>query len=238
MPILVCGDLHTKIRIFEDVKAISSKFEKVVFMGDYVDDWNVMPEVSYNLLERLVEWKKQEPDKVVLLWGNHDLSEWYGGRFECAGFTKYGHSLLRGFFDKNYQFFQLAFAWNTCLFTHAGLTKKWCEDARIGDFCQAEEYAQVLNDKFAPTPRPSKNVLKLSSAGYMRGGIYAPSPIWADKIELLQDPVDGLNQVVGHTPVSRVMREQVGSAELVFCDTHSTTPDGLNIGNNEIFSMN
>ena len=74
---LVVGDLHTKIDILE--KAISyfdndSTIEKIIFLGDYVDDWNKPPEASYNLLTRLITFKKAYPDKVILLLGNHDFS--------------------------------------------------------------------------------------------------------------------------------------------------------------------
>ena len=90
---LVVGDLHTKFDILE--KAISyfnddSSIERIIFLGDYVDDWNKPPEASYNLLTRLITLKKAYPDKVVLLLGNHDFHYIY----DDARYSGYNYETL------------------------------------------------------------------------------------------------------------------------------------------------
>lgn len=63
-----------------------------------------------------------------------------------------------------------------------------------------------------------------------RGGDSAPSPLWADKSELIADYPAGLIQVVGHTPVTTVTNVD----GLWFCDTMSTLPNGLPIGDSSM----
>lgn len=123
--ILVCGDLHAKYNILEMVKEKAKDFDKVIFLGDYVDDWGKVPEASYNLLNSLIEWEKAEPKKVILLWGNHDLSEYYGGAFICSGYQPLVHSCVKDLYEDNLDLFQLTYYYKNYLFSHAGLTRGW-----------------------------------------------------------------------------------------------------------------
>ena len=67
MKILVCGDLHCKVHILEDAmeKFEEGDFDKVVFLGDYVDDWDALSGDSLYILERLVDYKEQYKDKMI-----------------------------------------------------------------------------------------------------------------------------------------------------------------------------
>lgn len=98
----------------------------------------------------------------------------------------------------------------------------------------------------------------LYSIGHARGGWrgVAPSPLWADKSELLADPVEisvgddqlVIPQIVGHTPVSTVeewIRSGVATSEydvvygasLVFCDTWSQTSGYEDIGDKSLLVL-
>ena len=125
MRILICGDLHTKINILDIIRQKADKFDKIIFLGDYVDDWNTPPELSLQTLELLVDFQKANSEKVILLLGNHDISEWQGGDFRCSGYNYMTHSLVRSFFDKHELSFKLAYTINEMLFSHAGLTNTW-----------------------------------------------------------------------------------------------------------------
>ena len=83
----------------------------------------------------------------------------------------------------------------------------------------------------------------LSQAGGYRGGFDAPSPIWADRQELIARPLKGLNQIVGHTPVRRIANHTVRNIgntifELIFCDTSSTYSDGNPYGDGSFLLVN
>lgn len=233
--ILVCGDLHTKCDVFDYVKSLAVKYDKVIFLGDYVDDWNAVPEASENLLNRLVEYKKAEPNKVILLWGNHDLSEFYGQEFLCAGYNPRTNQLVSNIFEKNLCFFEVAYAWNGVLFTHAGLTKEFAKQIKVDDleYKSASIIAAELNGMMVDW----SNTVKLAQTGPARGGVSVPSPLWADKEELLADCPENLKQIVGHTPVEGISEYNISDSTIIFCDTFSTNSDLEPIGDGGLLEI-
>ena len=50
--------------------------EKIIFLGDYVDPYaweEILPGEAFKELRDIIAFKKEHPDNVVLLLGNHDL---------------------------------------------------------------------------------------------------------------------------------------------------------------------
>jgi hypothetical protein len=253
---LVVGDLHTKFDTLEKVISYLDDhltIERIIFLGDYVDDWNKAPEASYNLLTRLIAFKKAYPNKVVLLLGNHDFSEWMGGKFKCSGFNPVIHTIVKPLFDENEDLFQLAFSDRKYLYTHAGITSSWVKDIQLIDDLylplnsnKSDEWADYLNWVFKERNNDltaHKIFNTLSQVGGYRGGFESPSPIWADKQELLARPLKNISQIVGHTPVKTTTVHLVrntgkNSLELIFCDTLSTYSDGNPYGDGSFLLTN
>ena len=243
--LLAVGDLHTKFHILDRVIEKSEDYDRVIFLGDYVDEWNVCPEASYNLLSRLIEFKKANMDKVVLCLGNHCLSEWQGGIFRCSGYNEITHQLVKELYDRNENLFCAAHAEEDILFSHAGLTNGWCKDNKLDTKQDAKSLSDALNG--ALKNRMINNMSKqlfnaLATAGGARGGIHSPSPLWADYTELIANSVPHLNQVVGHTPTRTIEHHIVTDGDgskhtLFFCDTHSLYRTGENIGDNTLLEI-
>lgn len=237
---LVCGDLHTKFNILEKVQKRAENYDKVVFLGDYVDEWDTVPDASYNLLNELITYKKENPDKVVLILGNHDFSEWYGKPFACSGFNPTTHTLVSDLLNKdnNWKLFQIAYAQDGVLFTHAGVTKEWWLE-NLMDCQTAEQIANrfkwILENRHTDD-EAERIFFNLAQAGYARGGYGFPSPIWADARELMEDSIN-IEQVVGHTPQPRLQIIKSFGRELTFCDTHSLYPDKSPYGSNELLEI-
>lgn len=247
---LVCGDLHTKHDIF--LKAINKfeteKFDKIIFLGDYCDDWNASPEASRNILENLIEFKNKYPNQCILLLGNHDLSEWLGASFKCSGYNGITHMIVRDIFYDNEDCFQLAYEENNYIFTHAGIHNQWLKDISLLDDkfknLNAESIANELN--YSLKLRYDElcyNQLfeSLNNVGGYRGGFGSPSPIWADYHELISNPMPHVNQIVGHTPVKTITKHEIKRGKekdlLYFCDTHSTYTNGENYGDNSFLEI-
>ena len=56
-------------------------YDKYIFVGDYVDSFDLTNiQIYANLLE-LIQFKKKFPEHVVLILGNHDLQYLYGKNF-------------------------------------------------------------------------------------------------------------------------------------------------------------
>ena len=71
--ILVCGDIHGR-RFWKEPCKNLDKYDKVVFLGDYLDPYGfegIEVEDAIENFKEILELKKNNMDKVVLLLGNH-----------------------------------------------------------------------------------------------------------------------------------------------------------------------
>lgn len=163
---------------------------------------------------------------------------------------------------------------NPWLLSHAGFTSAWagrylsqCIDEGTINNTKSIAGGEIASLKMACAEGLSTSVNKmyenedwnaLYSIGHARGGWrgVAPSPLWADKSELLADPVEidvdddqlVIPQIVGHTPVATVeewIRSGVDASEydvvygasLVFCDTWSQTSGYEDIGDKSLLVL-
>lgn len=241
----VVGDIHAKAYMVDKIIELIeiNDYEKIIFLGDYVDDWDATPEQSYNTLKKLVNLKLSQPDKVILLSGNHCQSYTSAGSFRCSGFNEQTRSLVKDLYKTKLNdeyIFQFAFAKGNYLFTHAGVTNEFYKELkflirsypRYSDLqpllksqLQASCISELLNQIFIrgmgdQTYGPFQ---MFAQVGFARGGRQIPSPIWADKTELTDDPLPKIRQVVGHTPIKTITfyPENTNSPQLIFCDTLS-----------------
>tara|TARA_B100001245_G_C22893021_1_gene430421 strand:+ start:4066 stop:4716 length:651 start_codon:yes stop_codon:yes gene_type:complete len=72
MKILAVGDIHTKKWIVDEVEKLVSKYDIIVFCGDYADDW------GKDGLESIDTWHKlyllaHSNENIKLVLGNHDF---------------------------------------------------------------------------------------------------------------------------------------------------------------------
>src|SRR5580704_9577331 len=103
---LVIGDLHGK-DCWKDVNF--NAYDKIVFIGDYVDHWNLADRVISRNLIRVIDLKKKHPDKVELLLGNHDVQYLHYPHFLCSGFRPEMQRLLTDVFNVNRHLFKVAY---------------------------------------------------------------------------------------------------------------------------------
>ncbi|MDJ1121844.1 metallophosphoesterase [Olsenella sp. YH-ols2217] len=233
---IVVGDLHLKAtRVLPALDRLidSEKADRVVFLGDYLDDWDATPEDFERECRALAEWadgrRKQGLDLVFLL-GNHDLEYLRGaqGPGTWVELTPYCRKFLHRL---NVHVAVEDHGW---LLTHAGVTRAW---ARRQLYCaqgtqnpSAAEVADELNWMLSGN---ETNLLAMAGPG--RGGSQLPSPLWADLDELLADPLPGVRQIVGHTPVDTCGTVNgAKEPDIIFCDTMSTSPDGEPYGDGTV----
>lgn len=263
MKYLVVGDTHTKLPILWKVKELSPKYDKIIFLGDYVDEWDTPAETSYNFLNELIQFKKENLDKIILIGGNHDCSNWFEGVFICSGYdrTGYKQSLLKPLFQNNQELFDICY-FDTYMFSHGGFTSGWVKELFKQLKITQKEYkpilknnpqwlADLINESFhsiikqEPDPLSVHNKIffKLADVSAYRGGTNNfGSPLWADYDELITNPLPYLNQIVGHTPVHTISFHHFkngdsSSNELIFCDTFSLYSDHTPIGDNSVLEF-
>jgi hypothetical protein len=71
--ILAVGDIHTKSWIIDAVEKLLPKYEKVIFVGDYADDFGADGLDSIDTWHKLYTLQQANPDKVECVLGNHDF---------------------------------------------------------------------------------------------------------------------------------------------------------------------
>lgn len=225
MKIISLGDIHGsnrwKFLLFgtftptkEVIKIVMQTIDLVIFVGDYVDSYDEDLPITDNLKE-IIEFKKGYEDKVILLWGNHDVF-YYTLNFGRDNVTGYREEMihdLNQIFRQNYRYFQMAYQQKNYLWTHAGVQRSWWEkyvrpkvkgkkESRFFKYLNGNEnVADILNlmwefqddDIFMSGKRST-----FSSESKVGG------PLWASRGEIIEKPLFGLHQNIGHSFVEKI----------------------------------
>ena len=76
MKVLFVGDVHNHSYMFQEIEKLDKlhNFDKVIFLGDYVDDWSTDNHNSLSTLDTVINLKNSNREKYTFLLGNHELS--------------------------------------------------------------------------------------------------------------------------------------------------------------------
>lgn len=212
MKILVIPDVHGRDFWKSPVKRYLKKVDKVVFLGDYFDpyeDEGVEYTFKHTMdnFNEILQLKRGNPDKVVLLLGNHDFHYKNSLFEEIARSTRFNPFYCKTIgiaLNDNSDLFQLCYCVDNydkkLIFSHAGVTSYWLEQAEIK---LDENLEKNINDlQFT-----NEGVHKLAIIGRERSwfGNKTGSPLWCDLKEFMSDKVLGENyyQIFGHTRLKK-----------------------------------
>jgi hypothetical protein len=195
--------------------------DKIVFVGDYVDSFDVSNVDMLRNLEEIIHFKKTYPEKVVLLLGNHDVQYFVPDQI-CSGYRpemKYDFEKL---FRDNLELFQICYYYETkyasgnpwrTLWTHAGVTQGWLRNAKNSTIFNPKYrfYEEFKNMDFARIDEFLNKLWEyqhslLFSVDSSSGGMdHWGGPLWVRPSTLNYENVEGYDQIVGHTPKSHVV---------------------------------
>lgn len=223
MKIKVFGDLHGRVDWQKEVKDINN-FDKIIFLGDYVDSFDISDKQIVGNLKDLIEFKKDNKNKVELILCNHDNMYLFlhEKKWQCSGYRESYAFIINKLLIDNKFLFSPAYQIDNWLFTHAGLNKMFLKklQKKIPKKIlpiQQNNYAQYLNTIFQSAP------YYLNDVSLYRGGMEKYSGIfWQDINEYSKEShIDGLNQVVGHQPVKKITEIKYGKDSIIWIDTES-----------------
>ena len=126
MKIIPIGDIHGR----QSWKYIvnTQAFDTVIFIGDYMDSFDFSGEEQLNNLLDIIEFKKNNSDRVILLLRNHDIHYFsQRGDTSTSGYNSNMAPSFQWIFDSNKDLFHMAYKYENILFTHAGFTPTWIE---------------------------------------------------------------------------------------------------------------
>lgn len=188
-----------------------------LFLGDYLDPYDfedIVKDDDFRGLEDIIRFKEENPGRVTLLWGNHDLHylfpELMGSRYDF-----YNAERNARLFRDHQALFKMAYeteaAGKRFLFSHAGVGMGWIRHNFPA--LRAEEVdATLLNDLFG---QPAFMSALEDVSAYRGGAMRYGSMVWADIHE--QSDIDnqfpGVVQVFGHT----LMRNPLNFENRIYC---------------------
>jgi len=193
------------------------EYDKIIFIGDYVDSFDIIgPEIFLNLKD-ILKFKLVAPDKVVLLFGNHDWQ--YIANKMYTGFDLGMAFDYRTFFLDNLRHFDLAYYQKVgdrdVIWTHAGITNRWINEFFVDNKHKLDKFDMVVNEENVKNPEFIVDCLNfalqticqnLNDVGYESGGDHPTGgPIWTRIAPLYRDGLANITQIVGHTHMNELI---------------------------------
>lgn len=199
MKTIILGDTHGKPFWKEAVSAENP--DRVIFIGDYFDAFDIKTEDQINNFLDIVEFKETSGKEVIMLLGNHDI-HYYTGDTGTSGFQKIGSFQICPVLEKNIHHLQIAYQMGEFLFSHAGVSSEFL-DLVFPDGWKQETFVDQINELFKYQPR------KFEFNGLdPYGDDTWQTPIWIRPKSLMRANRDTLRkvfiQVVGHTRVKKL----------------------------------
>lgn len=221
---LIIPDVHGRTFWKEPVNSLLSldTDSKIIFLGDYHDpyphEWGDDPELvwdaknscledSISNFKEILDLKKQYPDRVTLLIGNHDCGYAISEDICSSRMDRLHRQELEKIFKDNKELFQIAeecdIAGKHFVFSHAGILKEWASLFFGISVVQKPDFNIVdrLNNAWLTDDYGVLDTLGVYD--YYRGycGAKYGSPVWSDIrswVRVTPEETFGYN-IVGHT---------------------------------------
>jgi hypothetical protein len=208
MKIGAIGDIHGRT-IWKDIVNSRNDIDVWVFIGDYFDSHDEESNGNKQIVnfKEILELKKANPDKVVLLTGNHDyhyikgIGETYSG-YQAAYALEIGELVEQAINDN---LIQMCYLRENFFFSHAGLTKTWVQTLLTPNNINPlvdDVMVQRINDYLKFQPRVFG--FSMGANFDQTGDDVTQGPIWVRPLSLMRDMVEGITCVVGHTTVQKL----------------------------------
>jgi hypothetical protein len=228
MKIIALGDTHGR-DIWKQIVKVEEDFDKFIFIGDYFDTREgIDASTQIQNFKEILEFKKANPDKVFLLIGNHDFHYLKGCGETYSGYQQYAamdiNEVLQPAVTSGHM--QICHVFDEYIFSHAGLTKTWCENNDI-DLYNIEE---SVNVRFMKNMESFK--FEYGENLDRSGDDVTQSPIWVRIPSLFRDMVKGFTYIVGHTTV----KEMYMASNIAAIDCLGTSNEYLVIQDGQAFA--
>ena len=192
--ILIVPDVHGRA-FWHRALELVDQVDQIVFLGDYLDPYShegISFDLALEEFNKILEFKKEYPDLITLLVGNHDMHYIIKDFMDCSRRNTDMLDQLHKLYNSNLDLFNLIHIEDDWLFSHAGVYKGWMD--------KYEFTLEDLNLKtFLGSHWPALEDLSMYRGGYN----YVGSCIWADIRESVKNELfPGYKQIVGHTQLN------------------------------------
>jgi hypothetical protein len=151
--VLAIGDIHTKIWIIEKVTKVIDDYDKIVFCGDYADDFSASPQDTLQTWITLKDLQTKNRDKIQLVMGNHDYIYVNDTPSLQSGYNPITHVLIDASENKDLKDWlaslPVVIEIDDVSYSHAGIANQWSG---------VEDVGGLWNDTSPIWARPGSNV--------------------------------------------------------------------------------
>lgn len=193
---LIIADIHNKWEKADKIIKHETP-DKIVFLGDYFDDFGD----DYRVATETADWlgaSLEQPNRVHLM-GNHDTNYAFKQRsYKCSGYEAGKDYAINSVLTENDWRKLPLHTWvGSWLCSHAGVHNQYY--TKYGNGVDFKTWLTKTCDEALDAAFQNKPALPILRAGSSRGGSEIHGGInWCDADEFV--PVAGINQIFGHTP--------------------------------------
>jgi hypothetical protein len=210
MKTVVIGDTHG--RSLWKLMVHQENPDRVVFIGDYFDSFQIKTDEQINNFLDIIEYKKSSGKEVIMLVGNHDFHYFPEvGDTSTSGYQKVGSYQISPVLDANREHLQMAYQMDEFLFSHAGISSMFLDSVFGKDGWKEETMVEQVNELFKYKPLTfgfGEAITDVTRFFDPYGDNVEQSPIWIRPRSLMKANYDTLRkkviQVVGHTQVKKL----------------------------------
>lgn len=219
--ILIVPDVHGRA-FWHRALELVDQVDQIVFLGDYLDPYShegISFDLALEEFNKILEFKKEYPELVTLLVGNHDMHYIIEDFMDCSRRNTAMLDQLHKLYNSNLDLFNLIHIEDNWLFSHAGVYKGWMD--------KYEFTLEDLNLKtFLGSHWPALEDLSMYRGGYN----FVGSCIWADIRESVKNELfPGYKQVVGHTQLNDkpYIKDNIACVDVRRCFILDTSTDDI-----------
>lgn len=203
------GDIHG-LSIWKQIVMDNPDFDNVVFIGDYLDSFDIGSTEQFINLKEIIEFKLQNIDRVHLLIGNHDIHYWENiNSISTSGYQPNSKFLFNQLFVEYKNLFKMCVRIGNNLCTHAGISSIFLSNNGYDEYKDTFTIEEYLNELFIVKPHIFlfENHKGNDITGY--GDDVSHSPIWIRPKSLQKSNINTelekeYIQIVGHTNMSNL----------------------------------
>lgn len=200
MKTVFIGDIHGR----SDWKLIVhlEQPDRVVFVGDYFDSFDVSGTEQIHNFKEIIEYKKSGKSEVIMLIGNHDYHyfPWIGYQ-HTSGYQSGIAMQIGQLLEENQHHLQMCYEMNNILCSHAGIGHDWLV---YQNGYSSGSISEFVNDLWKYKPKVFA-FYGVDSYGDSK----TQTPIWIRPRSLMAGNKDTFLkkdyiQIVGHTGVNQI----------------------------------
>jgi hypothetical protein len=211
MKTVVIGDVHGR-SVWKLIHARENP-DRMIFVGDYFDSFDIKGMDQLNNFQDIIKFKESGLCEVILLIGNHDHHYFPEvGDTGTSGYQGVFAPSIQYVISENKKHLQMSYQMGEYLFSHAGVSSVYMDQAFGKDGWKIENIAEDLNELFKYKPKSFifGEFARINKMSYLDpyGDNEGQSPIWIRPKSLMRANKNTLRkeviQIVGHTQVEKI----------------------------------